>query len=50
LAAGLVIVLVGLEKWRPWQQEMGGDVDGDFGDTGDDGTAGIPSRHPHVAE
>ncbi len=34
LAAVLIAVLVGLEKWRPWRQEMGRDVDGDFGDAG----------------
>jgi uncharacterized membrane protein YedE/YeeE len=32
LAAILVLVLLGLEVWRPWRKEMGEDVDGDFGD------------------
>lgn len=50
LAVILIAVLFGLEKWRPWQQEMGGDVDGDFGDTGDGRTPGASSRHPHAAE
>lgn len=50
LAAGLVLVLVGLEKWRPWQQEMGGDVDGNFSDTSDEQTMGISNRRPHAAE
>lgn len=31
LAAALVIVLVALERWRPWRDEMGRDVDGNFG-------------------
>ncbi|MFG1351799.1 YeeE/YedE thiosulfate transporter family protein [Xanthobacter autotrophicus] len=31
LAAVLVVVLVVLERWRPWQRELGADVDGDFG-------------------
>ncbi len=44
-AAVLVAVLVGLEKWRPWQQEMGRDVDGDLGDGGNDRTARLSSRH-----
>jgi len=30
LAAALVVVLVALEKWKPWRDEMGGDVDGDL--------------------
>jgi hypothetical protein len=30
LAAVLVVVLVALERWRPWRDEMGRDVDGDF--------------------
>jgi hypothetical protein len=32
LAAVLVAILYGLEAWRPWRQEMGRDVDGDFGE------------------
>jgi uncharacterized membrane protein YedE/YeeE len=28
LAALLVVVLVGLERWRPWRTEIGADVDG----------------------
>lgn len=35
LAAVLVAVLLIIEKWRPWQQEMGRDVDGDFGGGGE---------------
>jgi hypothetical protein len=30
LAALLVVVLVALEKWKPWRGEMGHDVDGDL--------------------
>ncbi len=30
LAAALVAVLVALERWKPWRDEMGGDVDGDL--------------------
>lgn len=50
LAAGLVMVLVGLEKWRPWRQEMGGDVDGNFSDDGGEQTMGVSSPRPHAAE
>lgn len=32
LAATLAAVLFGLETWRPWRQDMGRDVDGDFDD------------------
>jgi len=31
LAAILLLTLILLERWRPWQTEMGHDVDGDFG-------------------
>jgi hypothetical protein len=31
LALLLIVILVGLEKWRPWREDMGRDVDGDFG-------------------
>jgi uncharacterized protein len=30
-AVVLVVVLVLLERWRPWHDELGRDVDGDFG-------------------
>ncbi|MDP2411015.1 MAG: YeeE/YedE thiosulfate transporter family protein [Pseudolabrys sp.] len=30
LAAALVAILVALEKWKPWRDEMGGDVDGNL--------------------
>jgi hypothetical protein len=30
LAAVLVVVLIALEAWRPWRDEMGNDVDGDI--------------------
>ena len=30
LAAVLVLVLVVLERWRPWREELGRDVDGDL--------------------
>jgi len=30
LAAILVITLVALERWRPWQTELGRDADGDI--------------------
>ena len=29
LAVTIVIILVALEKWRPWRPELGNDVDGD---------------------
>jgi uncharacterized membrane protein YedE/YeeE len=32
-AAVLVVILAGLEHWRPWRDELGHDVDGDFGAT-----------------
>lgn len=35
LAAAIVVVLVALERRRPWRQELGGNVDGDFSDNGD---------------
>lgn len=35
LAAALVVVLVVLEAWRPWRAEMGKDVDGDLGSSGE---------------
>jgi uncharacterized membrane protein YedE/YeeE len=31
LAAVLVVVIALLERWRPWRDEMGQDVDGDMG-------------------
>jgi hypothetical protein len=31
LAAMLAIALVALERWRPWRDEIGNDVDGDLG-------------------
>ena len=31
LAVAIVVGLVALEKWRPWRQDLGADVDGDFG-------------------
>jgi uncharacterized protein len=31
-AAILVLILVLLERWRPWRDELGRDVDGDFGE------------------
>ena len=30
LAAVLVVVIVLLERWRPWRDELGRDVDGDL--------------------
>jgi uncharacterized protein len=30
-AALLALVLIALEKWRPWRRELGRDVDGDLG-------------------
>ena len=32
-AAALVLVLVALEAWRPWRDDMGNDVDGDLAPT-----------------
>lgn len=34
LAAVIVIVLVALEAWKPWRDDMGRDVDGDLPSTG----------------
>jgi hypothetical protein len=28
----LVLILIGLEAWRSWKDELGNDVDGDFGE------------------
>ncbi len=33
LAAALAAILIGLELWRPWRDELGRDVDGDVGAT-----------------
>ena len=33
LAAAIVVILVVLEKWRPWRPELGNDVDGDVAST-----------------
>jgi uncharacterized membrane protein YedE/YeeE len=33
LAAVLVVILMALEAWRPWRDEMGKDVDGDLPST-----------------
>jgi hypothetical protein len=45
-AAVLVMALFGLEKWRPWRQDMGRDFDGDFSDGIDGRTAEFSiSRH-----
>jgi hypothetical protein len=30
LAAVIIVILVVLEAWSPWQNEMGNDVDGDL--------------------
>jgi uncharacterized protein len=40
-AAVLVVILVLLERWRPWRDELGRDVDGDFG-------ALRPSQHSRI--
>jgi hypothetical protein len=32
LAAALVVILILLEMWRPWRDEIGRDVDGDLGE------------------
>jgi uncharacterized protein len=50
LAAVLVAVLYGLEKWRPWRQEMGNDVDGDFGDSGEAKLSGRSATRASPAE
>lgn len=44
LAAVLALVLVALERWRPWREELGRDVDGDL-------PAPTPraAPHPHAA-
>jgi uncharacterized membrane protein YedE/YeeE len=47
LAAVLVLILVALERWRPWREELGRDVDGDLP------ASAPPSRlpiHPAPAE
>jgi hypothetical protein len=33
LAAAIVVILVALERWKPWRGEMGNDVDGDIAST-----------------
>jgi hypothetical protein len=43
LAGGIVVILVALEAWKPWRDEMGNDVDGDIKST----TAAAP-RNVHV--
>ncbi|MCC7347132.1 MAG: YeeE/YedE family protein [Variibacter sp.] len=45
LAAVLVLALVGLEKWRGWRDDMGADVDGDFGPS-DERRPGVARLHP----
>ena len=30
LAGAIVVILVALETWKPWRDEMGNDVDGDI--------------------
>ena len=30
LAAAIVVILIALEAWKPWRNEMGNDVDGDI--------------------
>jgi uncharacterized membrane protein YedE/YeeE len=32
LALVIVVILIALEGWRPWRDELGADVDGDFSD------------------
>lgn len=31
LAAVIVVILAALERWRPWREDLGADVDGDLG-------------------
>jgi hypothetical protein len=50
LAAALVVVLYGLEKWRPWRQDMGRDVDGDFAGADDHRISPLSPRYPQPAE
>ncbi len=50
LAAVLVAVLYALETWRPWRTEMGGNVDGDFGEPQAPQAAGSSSRRIQLAE
>ena len=33
LAAALVVILIALEAWRPWRDDLGNDVDGDVAPT-----------------
>ncbi|MEP9351591.1 YeeE/YedE thiosulfate transporter family protein [Xanthobacter sp. KR7-225] len=47
LAVAIVIGLVALEKWRPWRQDLGADVDGDFGPRE---RAAAPAARPEPAE
>ena len=44
LAAVLVVVLVLLERWRPWRDELGRDVDGDLG-----AVTSKPASHVRIA-
>ena len=39
LAAVLIVVMVLLERWRPWRDEMGHDVDGDMGPVSSSGAS-----------
>lgn len=41
LAAVLVVVIVLLERWRPWRDEMGHDVDGDLDAAGSNRTSQV---------
>lgn len=50
LAALIIVVLVGLEKWHPWRDEMGRDVDGDFVEPGAGRTAEPSGRQQPAAE
>jgi hypothetical protein len=41
LAAVLVVVIALLERWRPWRDELGGDVDGNLAAVASKGTAQV---------
>ena len=45
LAAVLVVVLVALERWRPWRDELGRDLDGDLPVSE---PRSAPHPHPHA--
>lgn len=45
-AAVLAVVLVILERWRPWRADLGADVDGDFGPVEQDPAGNVTRLKP----